>query len=158
MADFLQLIEDLIVDLLKLMDAVFDLLLDLIKAVIGIADQILTQPLDQLPLIGTLLKAIEDISDVDFGDVTLVSLVSLILAIPITVAYKLIHGADDQPFPNPLSTDPQALKFANAGAVAMSTLIGVARDFFPADTPVPQLVNYLFYIPSVASKGLTWPG
>lgn len=171
-ADFLELVVDLIGDLLTVADGIARALLGLAKALLRVAGDLWTQSLDSLPLVGPLLSAIEEVTGADFGDVSLGGVVSLVLAIPVTIAYKLANDGK-APFPQPPSSsvparttavsaesdpvDEQALAFANTGALALSTLIGTGSDLIPADTPVPQFVKYLFLAPGVMSKGLTWP-
>lgn len=165
--DILTGLKALVPGLLGLINDIIDLLIDLVTAIISIADDALNTPLDQLPLIGPILQAIEKVSGVSFGNLTMTSLVSLLIAIPVTLTYKLINGASSQPFPpaqslkvkdtGDASTTAEAMGFVNTGMTAFNTLCTTVADLFPPETPVPKPLQFFLIVPQVGVQAFCFP-
>lgn len=86
--------------LLVLCDAVLDLFLDLAQLAMDGLEKLLRKEL-HLGFINTLWKWIADASGGASDDkLNLVSLISLMMAFPATLIYKLKEGADSEPFPH----------------------------------------------------------
>ena len=103
--DLLNAVENLILGLLKFAEGLLDALLDLIAAVAGAMNEILTTPLE-IPLVSALFNLIQKLVDPNSEplQISISGLFCLVAAIPVTLVYKLINGANERPFPNGVPT------------------------------------------------------
>ena len=98
--DFLDAIKKLIDTGLKLCDVVITLFLDVAKLAMDGVETLLATPVHFGPL-NTLWKWLAtQAGDPSDDELTLGAVIALMAAFPATVAYKLIEGADAEPFPD----------------------------------------------------------
>ena len=161
-------LRDMILAGLHFADHVIDALLGLIKAALGGLQAFLETPLDKLPVIGPLIGVIEGILRIDPSQVTITSVFCLVAAIPVTLAYKITHGADAKLFPGgklPARTvsspsgpgDPvaDACKYCAIGATALWALFDSCLDLVPdAGDMVFSIIDIIF--PTLIQV-FTWP-
>lgn len=97
---FLDMLEQLVVGLLDLIDAVLDMLVALADTAMVGLDKLLTTELN-LGFINDLWQWLAERAGYkDDAKLTASALISLIAAFPVTVIYKLIEGVDQEPFPD----------------------------------------------------------
>lgn len=151
-------LRDMILAGLHFADHVIDALLGLIKAALGGLQAFLETPLDKLPVIGPLIGVIEGILGIDPSQVTITGVFCLVAAIPVTLAYKITHGADAKLFPGgklPARTvsspsgrgDPvaDACKYCAIGATALWALFDSCLDLVPdAGNMVFSIIDIIF--------------
>lgn len=159
-------LEQVILAMLRFADRVIEALLKLVKAALTGLEQFIETPLDELPVIGPLIGVIETILGIDPSQVTITGVFCLVAAIPVTLAYKLTHGADVSLFPGGklptaasapagLGDAADACKYCAIGATALWALFDSALDL------VPDAGNMVFSIIDIVFPTLiqvfTWP-
>ena len=85
----------------RLLQAIVDTLFDVLDATVRLIGKFLGSAIT-LPVVSTVWQWFQEqagIAAADQSKLTLGGLLSLIVAVPATVLYKLIYGADAQPFP-----------------------------------------------------------
>ncbi len=162
-------LEQMILAGLSFADHVIEALLGLVKAALTGLQAFLEIPLSELPVIGPLIGVIEEILGIDPSQVTITGVFCLVAAIPVTLAYKITHGADAKLFPGgklPAAAtvsspgrlgDPvaDAFKYCAVGATALWALFDSCLDL------VPDAGNMVFSIIDIVFPTLiqvfTWP-
>jgi hypothetical protein len=159
--DFLNGIEQLILAALKFADGVIKALLDTIAVVAKNVGELLTIPLE-IPLITPLLNLI------GIPDVSIADLFCLLAAIPMTLVYKLIHGADAKLFPGgvlPKSVTAsdaadgdtkQAMVFVSGGLMVVWGLFDTGLDAC-IDIDPPFFLKVIDIIFPTLIQVFTWP-
>jgi hypothetical protein len=162
-------LEQMILAGLGFADHVIEALLGLVKAALTGLQAFLEIPLSELPVIGPLIGVIEGILGIDPSQVTITGVFCLVAAIPVTLAYKITHGADAKLFPGgklqtagTLSSpgrlgDPvaDACKYCAVGATALWALFDSCLDLVPdAGNMVFSIIDVIF--PTLIQV-FTWP-
>jgi hypothetical protein len=161
-------LEQMIIAGLGFADHVIEALLKLVKAALTGLGEFLATPLDKLPVIGPLIGVIEGILGIDPSQVTVTGVFCLVAAIPVTLAYKITHGAEAKLFPGgklpsgAVSSpgglgDPvaDACKYCAVGATALWALFDSCLDLVPdAGNIVFSIIDIVF--PTLIQV-LTWP-
>ncbi len=162
-------LEQMILAGLGFADHVIEALLELVKAALKGLKAFLEIPLSELPVIGPLIGVIENLLDIDPSQVTITGVFCLTAAIPVTLAYKITHGADAKLFPGgklptaatvsapPALGDPvaDACKYCAIGATALWALFDSCLDLVPdAGNIVFSIIDIIF--PTLIQV-FTWP-
>jgi hypothetical protein len=162
-------LEQMILAGLSFADHVIEALLGLVKAALTGLEDFLKIPLSELPVIGPLIGVIEGILGIDPSQVTITGVFCLVAAIPVTLAYKITHGADAKLFPGgklPTAAtvsspgrlgDPvaDACKYCAIGATALWALFDSCLDLVPdAGNMVFSIIDIIF--PTLIQV-FTWP-
>jgi hypothetical protein len=130
--------------LLVLCDAILDLFLDLAQLAMDGLENLLRKEL-HLGFINTLWKWIADASGGSSDDkLNLVSLISLMMAFPATILYKLKEGADSEPFPHgkiPWSAPAASAEAAGSPEGAMPRNCLLAAAILQSFYTLPYLVG-----------------
>ncbi|MEN3165548.1 hypothetical protein WI697_26170 [Tistrella mobilis] len=96
--DLLTLVEDLIIDALQLADDLFDDFIDLFQALLSAIEDALMAAIGDDAL-QALWNWVATMGGQSSDTLCLASLISLLLAFPVTIAWKLVNGASSSPFP-----------------------------------------------------------
>jgi hypothetical protein len=159
--DFLNGIEQLILAALTFADGVIEALLDTIAIVAKNVGELLTIPLE-IPLITPLLNLI------GIPNVSIADLFCLLAAIPMTLVYKLVHGADAKLFPGgvlpasvaaadaAIGDSKQAMVFVSVGLMAVWALFDTALDAC-IDIDPPFFLKVIDIIFPALIQVFTWP-
>ena len=156
--DLLNAVEDVILAALTFADGICEAFLQLVNAVLSAMDNLLTAEI-QIPLIPKIFEKF------GLGDVTALNLCSLMLALPVTVCYKLLTDG------SPLFTEAQvqqiisghastvmpgdaidadsgtatAIGFCNAGITLIWAAYDTVLDLFQTSPPIGfQITDALF--------------
>ncbi|HKR64385.1 MAG TPA: hypothetical protein VJZ00_11690 [Thermoanaerobaculia bacterium] len=142
-ATLLSMLEGLVVAALRLADAVVDGLLDLAGAVMSALTDLLATPLD-FGFFNFLWDWITSGLTPSGGDLTIGAVISLLLAFPVTLIYKLVKGADSEPFPGGRM---QGMESAMSSAMLASTQPR-------ADLLAAAIIQVVYAIPATIASGL----
>lgn len=168
MTDLLNAVEDVILAALTFADGICEAFLQLVNAVLSAIDNLLSAEI-QIPLIPKIFEKF------GLGEVTALNLCSLMLALPVTVCYKLLTGG------SPLFTEAQvqqiisghfstalpgavadddgtatAIGFCNAGITLIWAVYDTVLDLFQTSPPLGfQITDALF---PFALQIFGWPG
>jgi hypothetical protein len=157
MPDLLNAIEDVILAALTFVDGICEAFLQLVKAVLSAIDNLLTAEI-QIPLIPKIFD------EFGLGQVTALNLCSLMLALPVTVCYKLLTdgsplftaaqvqqitsgngltaGAGDIGDDDGVAT---AIGFCNAGITLIWAVYDTVLDLFKDSPPIGfQITDAIF--------------
>jgi hypothetical protein len=141
-------------------DGVIDVMLDLVAVAISTFKAILSTPLNDLPLLGPLLKAAGMTTPITIG-----SLVTLLVAFPTALGYKLAHfDADALPFKNVnttlLRTTSAAddLSYATYGATSFWALMdAIAAGIVSDGNDPPAFFTWVDIVAPAVISALTVP-
>lgn len=135
----IDLLGDVIDALLDLADLVADVALNLLKITIATFNEIVATNLTDLPLVGRLLKAAGMSKDLTVG-----GLVTLIIAFPTVLGYKLVHGADAVLFGGPSrpSVGPPAALPVGLDEATAAALNAPTATFARVQATVAQDLNF----------------
>ncbi len=161
-------LEQMILAGLSFADHVIEALLKLVKAALTGLQAFLEIPLSELPVIGPLIGVIEKVLGIDPSQVTITGVFCLVAAIPVTLAYKITHGADAKLFPGGKLPDvavsapgglgdpvADAFKYCAVGATALWALFDSCLDLVPdAGNMVFSIIDIIF--PTLIQV-FTWP-
>jgi hypothetical protein len=167
-------LEKLLNAALILADGIVGSFLDLANEVVLLADTIWTADLSGVPLLGSFYSLLQKLAGDTSGEkCTIGGLLSLALAVPLTLVYKLLNGAESQLFPggtvpsspssltsrlegDSSSRAEDAIKFTLVGVLLIGALFDTCTDAV-IEAPLPvELIAGLF-IP-VLAQCLSWPG
>ncbi|MBU7016150.1 MAG: hypothetical protein HXS44_01475 [Theionarchaea archaeon] len=164
--EFLDAMEHLVLAALKFADGVIKAFLDTIVVVIEGIDNLLTAPLE-IPLVTDLIHLIEKLLGLPQEEVSIAELFCLIAAIPLTLVYKLIHGADAKLFPGGIIPDtdaimlkdtPEAIKFTHVGILAIWALFNSVMDCFAGEEEKsPFALKVISIIFLLLNRVFGWP-
>jgi hypothetical protein len=117
--DLIDVIKHMLVGELKVADGIIEALLGLVDAALSALNALLNKQLNHIPLLSALFK------DITHEDLTAVRLWSLLMAIPITLTYKLLNGVRE-----PLFTDDMVAQLTSPPG-STETLLGTPADAGP---------------------------
>lgn len=112
-ADLIKVAQAAVDFVLDVLDSIVTRILDLVGGALGIADHILTQPLGDIPVVSWLYTNVICPSD-QKEDPSILRLACLVLAVPITLIYKLANQMNP-PFDNATRDQILAWKFTKPG-------------------------------------------
>jgi hypothetical protein len=150
--DLLGLFQDLVDAVMALLNDLVDASIDVMQAAVQGLQDVLSTPIDCPPL-QALWNWVAEAGGQSGGDtLTLASAISLLLAFPVTIAWKLVNGASETPFPTnqpapwPVPNWPtQAMEEKRAGAYRLG-------DTSSTCATVAQYVNLVIAIPKCAAE------
>jgi hypothetical protein len=122
LVDLLKAMERLVFAVIDLAQAVVDALLNVLLIGITWIEDFMKQPLE-IPLVSELFKLFQEVANKGATPqpMCIGNLMSLVLAVPVTIAYETVYGHGQQPFPNgqlPTATDAAFSAKAGAGRAA----------------------------------------
>jgi hypothetical protein len=168
-AEFLGAAKHVALAALVFLDGIIEAFIQVLAAAVSAAGGLLTAPFE-LPFISALLESLASLFNIQFPKVSVASVFSLALAIPVTVLYKLVNGADSQPFPNgqlpvnELKSDLLGAESSDAKKAIQLTAAGLAALWALMDTGLDTVpdVNFLVFklldvIAPTLLQVFTWP-
>jgi hypothetical protein len=115
--DLINVIEDILVGELTVADGIIEALLDLINAALAALDSLLKAGL-KIPLLSSLFKKITG------DDLTVMRLWAMLMAMPMTLTYKLLQGVKEQLFTDDMVAELTTPSEAAKAALAASADVG----------------------------------
>lgn len=167
-ADLLKAAKNVALAVLAFLDGIITALLDVLGAAVAAAGQILTVPFE-IPFISSIVSVIAKFLGIDIKAASIADIFCLALAIPVTIFYKLMNGADSEPFPGgklptgsslaaAVPSDAATAMIYTAGAVAaLWALFDTGLDAIPDDSDI-LLFNITDIICPTLIGIFTWPG
>jgi len=166
-ADFLVAAKSVALAVLAFLDGIIEAFLQVISIAIGAVGTILLQPLE-VPFLSSLIERIASLLGITLPSVSFAKLFCLGFAIPITLVYKIVNGAGEQPFPGGNLPDgaarlasggsdaAKACQFVAAGLAALWAVFDTGLD------AVPSASFLAFKVIDVIAPTLigifSWPG
>ena len=150
-------------DLLAFADAVVQALLDLAKAVMDELADMLTHQINEIPVVGSLLRlfGVDDTMSIDH-------LTSLVLMYPATLANRIKNGSGAQLFPGTgASGDLVAAQLNWGPGLQISAAVGqgvwgaadaMADTFKAGGQEAPGMIGWIDIVAPIILNILQWPG